>query len=89
MNTEVNARPYGVAPPDFTLPDRTTLGPVHLQVSNLARSLEYYQRIIGLRSKETADDAAVLTAPGDDRALGLSHQRVHQLTQEKGNRQGL
>lgn len=76
VNTEVKvAQPYGVAPPAFRLPDATTLGPVHLQVSNLARSLEYYQRIIGLRAKETADDTAVLTAPGDERALVVLHTR--------------
>jgi catechol 2,3-dioxygenase len=75
VNTEINARPYGVAPPDFTLPEATTLDPVHLQVSDLARSLEYYQRIIGLRAEETADDTAVLTAHGDDRALVVLRSR--------------
>ena len=76
MNTEVKvARPYGVAPPAFRLPDATTLGPVHLQVSNLMRSLEYYQRVIGLRAEEIADDTAVLTAHGDDRALVVLHSR--------------
>lgn len=75
MNTAINARPYGVAPPDFALPDATTLGPVHLQVSDLTRSLEYYQRVIGLRARETAGDAAVLTAHGDDRALVILRSR--------------
>ncbi len=75
MNTEINPRPYGVAPPEFTLPDATTLGPVHLQVSDLSRSLEYYQHIIGLRPRETADDTAVLTAHGDDRALVVLRSR--------------
>jgi catechol 2,3-dioxygenase len=75
VNTEINARPYGVAPPAFTLPDATMLGPVHLQVSNLMRSLEYYQRVIGLRAKEPSDDTAVLTAHGDDRALVVLRSR--------------
>lgn len=75
VNTEITARPYGVAPPAFRLPDATTLGPVHLQVSDLARSLEYYQRVIGLRARETAADAAVLTAHGDDRALVILRSR--------------
>jgi catechol 2,3-dioxygenase len=64
-----------VAPPEFALPDATTPGPVHLQVSDLSRSLEYYQRIIGLRARETADDTAVLTAHGDDRALVVLRSR--------------
>ena len=75
MNTEIKARPYGVAPPAFRLPDATTLGPVHLQVSDLTRSLEYYQRVIGLRAGETADDTAVLTAHADDRALIVLRSR--------------
>jgi len=75
VNTEINARPYGVAPPAFRLPDATTLGRVHLQVSDLTRSLEYYQRILGLRAEETADDTAVLTAHGDDRALVILRSR--------------
>jgi catechol 2,3-dioxygenase len=75
VNPEINVRPYGVAPPASTLPDATTLGPVHLQVSDLTRSLEYYQRIIGLRAEKTADDTSVLTAHGDDRALVVLHSR--------------
>jgi hypothetical protein len=42
---------------------------VHLQVSNLGRSLEYYQRIIGLRVEEATDDTAVLTTNGDERTV--------------------
>jgi len=75
VNTEIKARPYGVAPPEFELPDATTLGSVHLQVSDLSRSLEYYQHIIGLRARETAHDTAVLTAHGVDGALVVLHSR--------------
>ena len=75
MNSERTTRPYGVAPPAFQLPDATTLGPVHLQVSDLPRSLDYYQRVIGLRGEETADGNAVLTAHGDDRALVVLRTR--------------
>jgi hypothetical protein len=32
---------YGLPPPRYRLPDRTHLGPVRLQVRNLARSVEY------------------------------------------------
>jgi catechol 2,3-dioxygenase len=69
MKTNIDVRPYGVAPPTFRLPDATSLGPVHLQVSDLARSLEYYQDIIGLHVAETGVDTAVLSAHGDDRPL--------------------
>lgn len=40
---------YGIAPPSFRLPDATHVGGVHLQVSNLPRSLEYYRQVLGLR----------------------------------------
>jgi catechol 2,3-dioxygenase len=75
VNTEIKARPYGLAPPAFRLPDATTLGPVHLQVSDLARSLEYYQRVIGLHAERIADDSAVLTARGDNRPLVILRTR--------------
>lgn len=75
MNTEIEARPYGVPPPAFQLPDATTLGPVHLQVSDLARSLEYYQRVIGLRAGRIAEGREVLTAQEDDRPLVILRTR--------------
>lgn len=75
MNTEIEARRYGVAPPAFRLPDATTLGPVHLQVSDLARSLEYYQHVIGMHVEETGVDTAVLRAHGDDRPLVILRTR--------------
>jgi catechol 2,3-dioxygenase len=75
MNTNIDVRPYGVVPPAFRLPDATTLGPVHLQVSDLARSLEYYRDVIGLHVAETAVDTAVLSAHGDDRPLVILRTR--------------
>jgi hypothetical protein len=75
VDTEFDARPYGVPPPAFRLPDATTPGPVHLQVSDLARWLEYYQRVIGLHAERIADDKAVLTARGDNRPLVILRTR--------------
>ena len=69
MNTETRPRPYGVTPPNFRLPDATALGTVHLLVSNLERSLEYYRRVLGFHAEQTWDDSAVLTARGDTRPL--------------------
>ena len=75
VNTETKPRPHGVAPPHFRLPDATALGPVHLLVSNLERSLEYYQHVLGFRAEQRGDDRAVLTADGDTRPLVMLHTR--------------
>lgn len=39
---------YGRPPSGFRLPEATHLGPVRLRVSDLDRSLAYYQRVLGL-----------------------------------------
>ena len=51
---------YGRAPSGYRLPSATRLGAVELQVSDLARSLEYYEQLLGL---------AVLAR--DDRTVSL------------------
>jgi catechol 2,3-dioxygenase len=53
----------------FRLPDAAHVGAVHLQVSDLRRSQEYYEQVIGLRSRRVTENAAVLTSEADDRPL--------------------
>lgn len=49
-----------------TLPATTTVGPVHLTVADLDRSLAFYERAIGLTSREREDGrASVGTADGE------------------------
>jgi len=48
---------------------------VHLLVSNLERSLEYYQGVLGFRAEPGGNDGAVLTAHGDTRALVILRTR--------------
>lgn len=67
--------PYGLAPSGFRLPDATRLGPVHLQVADLARSVAYYGEVIGLRVLDTAAGSTTLGAHGDDRALIVLHEQ--------------
>jgi len=62
------ARAFGIAPPDFELPDATHVGGVRLQVSDLGRSLTYYEQVIGLRVIG-AGASITMGAPGDDGAL--------------------
>lgn len=64
-----------MAPPAFRLPDATILGPAHLQVSDLTRSLDYYQHVLGLRAERIATDRAVLTAGGDNLPLLILRTR--------------
>jgi catechol 2,3-dioxygenase len=59
---------YGLRPPGYRLPDATRLGAVHLQVSDLARSVAYYEQVLGLRAVDRTDAAATLGA-ADGHAL--------------------
>jgi catechol 2,3-dioxygenase len=45
---ETGTQTYGIAPPGYRLPAATLLGAVRLQVADLARSLEWYRRVLGL-----------------------------------------
>jgi catechol 2,3-dioxygenase len=60
---------YGEPPRGFRLPEATRLGAVRLQVADLARSLAYYERVLGLRAVEQSATHATLAAWGDDRPL--------------------
>jgi len=60
---------YGVAPAGYRLPAATRLGPVTLQVSDLARSIAYYESVIGLRVLDRGAGTARLGAQGGGTAL--------------------
>jgi catechol 2,3-dioxygenase len=60
---------YGMRPPGFRLPDEISLGVVRLQVSQIARSIDYYERVVGLRVLERASGSALLAPHADDRPL--------------------
>jgi catechol 2,3-dioxygenase len=59
----------GIAPPAFRLPDATHVGAVRLQVADLQRSVEYYERVLGLSVSSAGEDAATLGPQGDDGPL--------------------
>ena len=63
------AEKLGVAPPGYRLPDATRIGRVRLQVSDIDRSLSYYQKVLGLDLKERSDGFAALGAKGDGDAF--------------------
>jgi catechol 2,3-dioxygenase len=66
---------FGIPPPGFRLPDDTHVGAVRLQVSDLGRSLDYYQQLLGLRMTSRTGGTAALAAHGDDRVLVWLHEK--------------
>jgi catechol 2,3-dioxygenase len=74
--TAVNtALAYGIAPPNYRLPDATHLGRVRLQVADLERSIAYYETVIGFRVIDRAGTVAKLGAHGDSRVLVELHEK--------------
>lgn len=59
---------YGVKAPGYRLPEATAVGPVRLQISDLDRSLEYYESVLGLQ-RLPADDADATLGASDGRPL--------------------
>lgn len=66
---------YGVAPKDYRLPPSTHIGRVRIQVSNLDRSISYYETVIGFRVIERSDIVATLGALGGGPALLELHEK--------------
>ena len=64
MNSSVSV---GIAAPTYRLPEQTHPGPVRLQVADLGRSVDYYERVLGFRvAGESADGTARLGAEEGD-----------------------
>jgi catechol 2,3-dioxygenase len=79
---------WGIAAPGYRLPAATRLGPVHLQVGDLARSVAYYERVLGLPAAERTDDVARL-APPDGPTLVELHERQGAEPVPRGGQLGL
>src|SRR5665213_3563681 len=80
---------YGTAPTGFRLPDTTTLGQVKLQVSDLGRSLAFYEQTLGLRVLDRRVGRAVLGPHGDESALVELHEHAGAKPVPRGGRLGL
>lgn len=72
------ARPgsYGEAPKGHRLPEATRLGRVVLQVADLARSLRFYEHVLGFRVVSQSDGTAKLAAHASDRVLVELRERA-------------
>lgn len=66
---------YGIHPPGVRLPDATRIGTVRLQVSDLTRSVEYYEHVLGMRVHSASASAAFLGAHGDEPPFVELHTR--------------
>lgn len=65
----------GMAPPGFRLPDATRVGRVRLQVSDIRRSIAYYEKVLGLEVQaESTGFAALAPIGGGDTILELSEK---------------
>ena len=74
---------YGEAPRGFRLPDATRLGAVTLQVSSLGRSIDWYERVLGLEVRARDDGRASLAARDGGSTLVELRERpgAHAMTQ--------
>jgi catechol 2,3-dioxygenase len=66
---------YTRAPAGHRLHAAAMLGAVHLQVADLARSVAYYEKVIGLQRIASSDDTVSLGARGDEMPLVVLHHR--------------
>lgn len=64
---------YGDPPSGFRLPKETRLGRVGLQVADLARSIEFYEEVLGFRTVSGEGSSAVLAA-GDNTPIIELHE---------------
>jgi catechol 2,3-dioxygenase len=89
VSAAASAAPYGIAPPGWRLPAATRLGRVRLQVADLARSLEYYERVLGLRVLARAPGSATLGAHEDERPIVELHEHPGAMPVPRRGRLGL
>lgn len=58
---------------DYTIPDQTRIGHVHLKVADLERSLSFYRDLLGFKEMQRYGDSAVfISAGGYHHHIGLN-----------------
>jgi catechol 2,3-dioxygenase len=60
---------WGIRPLGYRLPDETHIGKVRLQVASLDRSIDYYEKVIGMRVIDRSASSAQLGPHGGDSVL--------------------
>ena len=72
----VSNAPFTVAPVRYQLPVALTLGAVKLQVSNIEKSIAYYERVLGFRVLQRDAKSAQLGPHGADNILVELHEKT-------------
>jgi len=80
---------YGIRPTGYRLPDDTHLGSARLLVTDLERSLEYYQRVLGLIALSRQPSSAALAVSESARALIHLETKPGTKSPPRGGRYGL
>lgn len=80
---------FGQVPPGFRLPAETRVGPVHLEIADLGRSVDYYTDILGLRVLDREARRAVLAPHGSVRPLVVLDERAGAAPAPRRGRLGL
>lgn len=75
MSASVQPQAYGIAPQGYRLPPASRLGVVRLQVADLARSVEWYRRVLGLEPLDRPGRVAHLGSPDGASPLVELHER--------------
>jgi catechol 2,3-dioxygenase len=66
---------YGLRPPRYRLPDETHLGRVRLQISDLGRSVDWYETVLGLHVLSRSNGSASLGPQGTNDVLVELHEK--------------
>jgi catechol 2,3-dioxygenase len=80
---------FTIPPPGYRLPAELRLGPVLLQTADLDRSLDYYDRVLGLRPLERRSGQATLGAQQDPTPLVQLRERAGAVPVPRRGRLGL
>jgi catechol 2,3-dioxygenase len=80
---------FTIPPPGYRLPPDIRLGPVQLQTADLGRSVEYYERVLGLRTLDRQAGRATLGARQDPTPLVRILERPGALSVPRRGRLGL
>jgi catechol 2,3-dioxygenase len=69
MTSPGSSAAFTTAPPGFRLPPELGLGRVRLEVADLSRSVAFYEKVLGLETRERRGGSATLGATGDPAPL--------------------